>query len=102
MTRNQIPGIPGRTEVAGFHEFHTEASWGYGWSIAGNDRWLYYPAFVPGSFNHSGGGAMMLWIDPVHEIVGVYLSVCRPNPVTFGAMTNVDLFVNAVNASVED
>jgi CubicO group peptidase (beta-lactamase class C family) len=101
MTRDQIPGI-GATIVAGdYREHHAEASWGYGWAVAGNEKWSNWPTFTRGTISHSGAGAMMLWVDPVNEIVGVYLSVCRMNPATAGAASNIDLFVNAVTAAVE-
>jgi hypothetical protein len=46
----------------------------------------------------------MLWVDPVHEIVATYFSICRYRATVdaFEPVTNVDLFVNAVTAAVED
>jgi CubicO group peptidase (beta-lactamase class C family) len=102
MTRNQIPGVGATFEVGVYSEHHAEASWGYGWGIAGAEKWQDYPTFTRGTFSHSGGRSMMLWIDPTHDIVGVYLAICRYSPVTGGPISNVDLFVNAVTAAVED
>lgn len=78
-----------------------EASWGYGWSVAGNEKWPRWPAFPRGTFSHSGGGGMLLWVDPAGEIVGVYLAICRFSRETGDALSNNDLFVNAVVASVQ-
>jgi CubicO group peptidase (beta-lactamase class C family) len=97
MTRDQIPGLP--ATLGAFRK--TEASWGYGWGIAGNEKWPAYPPFPRGTFAHSGGRSMMLWVDPAHEIVGVYFSICRWKN-AFDTINNVDLFANAVTASVND
>jgi CubicO group peptidase (beta-lactamase class C family) len=98
MTRNQIPGIGatyGYAHVAG-------ASWGYGWGIAGTAKWPAYPPFPLGTFAHSGSRSMMLWVDPSHEVVGVYLSICRWKENGTDTINNVDLFANAVAAAVDD
>ena len=101
MTRDQIPGI-GATLAMGplYERRRAEASWGYGWSIAGNATWSRWPKFPRGTFTHSGGGGALLWVDPTNEIVGVYLSICRFSPETGDPLSNNDLFVNAVVASV--
>ena len=73
MTRDQLPGIP--SAINGMQS--AEASWGLGWAIQGNKRWPGFSStLVPkGSFWHTGNGGSQLWVDPVNEIVGVYLSV---------------------------
>ena len=60
MTRNQIPGVPGTATVNGALAA-SEGSWGYGWTIAGNDKWTHYVTMPVGSFNHRGGGATFIW-----------------------------------------
>lgn len=100
MMRDQVPGV--RATFGPWQE--KEASWSYGWGVAGNEKWERYPVFPAGTIHHGGAGLMFVWADPLHEIVGAYFSICRrfqgtvelPEPVT-----NVDLFVNAVYAAVE-
>ena len=101
MTRDQIPGVGATLSMGPLYERRrAEASWGYGWSIAGNATWSRWPKFPRGTFTHSGGGGALLWVDPTNEIVGVYLSICRFSPETADPLSNNDLFVNAVVASV--
>jgi CubicO group peptidase (beta-lactamase class C family) len=101
MTRNQIPGI-GTTF---FGEQHLEASWGYGWSISGNEKWRYYSGALvsAGSYSHGGAGGVFLWVDPAQELVGVYLSVLKEKDDTKRMEeTRKDLFANAVTAAIEE
>ncbi len=45
---------------------------------------------------------MALWVDPTHEIVGVYLeTLLRASP-DFEPFWNFDLFQNAVTSAVVD
>lgn len=102
MTRNQIPGVGMTLKIGPSYVRHfKEASWGFGWGIAGDDKWPRWPIFPRGTFNHSGGGGNLLWCDPTNEVVGVYLSICRFSRETADPLTNNDLFVNAVTAAVE-
>ena len=73
MTRNQIP----ETSAKFLGEHFPEASWGLGWSITGTKRCLAYgePLMSSRAFCHSGAGGAFMWVDPEHELVGVYLSV---------------------------
>jgi CubicO group peptidase (beta-lactamase class C family) len=101
MTRNQIPEVG----VSFFGQEDVEASWGLGWAIQGDKRWLWSSGTLTpeGTFNHIGGGGSAIWIDPVNEIVGVYLSVCLD--IDFEKMEhhwNLDLFQNMVTAAVAD
>ena len=108
MTRNQIPGISGRMD----EEFFPEASWGLGWSIHGSNKTLRYaePLQSPQSFCHGGGGGVMLWVDPVYELVMAYFSVLSrgglpagvsvPEDLVRGLGQRSDLFVNAATAAV--
>jgi CubicO group peptidase (beta-lactamase class C family) len=102
MTRDQIPGVGANFSIGAYERHFAEASWGYGWSIAGNERWPRWPMFPRGTFSHSGGGGALLWIDPVNEIVGVYLSICRFSRETYDPLSNNDLFVNAIVAATTD
>lgn len=99
MTRNQIPGIG--TDF--FGTWHAEASWGLGWSVQGNVRWpMFHGALPPlGSFGHGGYGGKLLLIDPAHEIVAVYLSVCLDiDPETGEHHWEADLFQDMAFAAV--
>ena len=90
MTRNQIPGIG----VRFVDEFFPEASWGLGWDIHGDKKSLGAGSLHSSeTFSHGGAGVVVLWIDPVYEIVGVYFSVMHQQ-ICF------DLFMNAVTAAV--
>jgi CubicO group peptidase (beta-lactamase class C family) len=100
MTRNQIPGLD--AEYPGGKL--PEASWGFGLSVHGNGKWRYYSgSLLPStSFNHGGGAGTMLWVDPVNEIVGVYLSVVVERTEREENIWNLDLYQNLVTASVSD
>jgi CubicO group peptidase (beta-lactamase class C family) len=101
MTRNQIPGM--RSEMWN----SVEASWSYTWTMADGQKWLGYPAFRPGVFNHMGQTGTFAWGDPHDELVCVYLSVPTqylpiPESVLEEPVFNADLFANAVYAAMED
>lgn len=99
MTRDQIPGVG--TDFLG--DRSTGASWGLGWSVQGDERWRWHSGTLTpkGTFNHGGAGGLYLWVDPVNEIVGVYLSVCLDLDMeTLETHTNADLFQNMVTAAV--
>ena len=106
MTRNQIPGISARD----LEQIFPEASWGLGWSINAEFKGeVWGEAMVsPSSYLHSGSTGVLLWIDPVRDLVGVYFSalmnfreVALP---TVGDRNNwcADLFMNMVTASSDD
>lgn len=101
MTRDQLPGI--KAEIADY--VSDESSFGLGWLIQGNHRWPWHNATLTpkGTFWQSGAGGNLLWVDPVNEIVGVYLSVCL---IDSGDAMNphwdADLFMNAVTAAAVD
>lgn len=100
MTRNQIPGVG-----AGFggEAYFPEASWGLGWAIHGDVR---FPGsgslHSPAAFWHTGSGGACIWVDPVYELVGSYLSV-EPHPLSeLSHVWPLDLFINAITAAVLD
>jgi len=101
MTRNQIPGI-GTTFMDGI--YYPEASWGYGWAIHGNGKWPYYDGSLQSSraYSHGGASGVLLWVDPVYEIVGAYFSVFAHMITPDLAQWCADLFVNAVTAAALD
>ena len=102
MTRNQIPGVS--CEGWGWRRV-PEASWGLGWMIQSEERWPYWTGSMQpvGTIYHQGIGASMLWLDPVNEIVGVFLSVAAEfDPATFRHSWDVDLFQNMVTIAVDD
>jgi CubicO group peptidase (beta-lactamase class C family) len=88
MTRNQIPGIQARYG----EETFAEASWGLGWSVESEKR-AYGSLRSPQTFSHGGAGGVFMWVDPTHEIVGVYFALQRER-------SQVDLFMNAITAAV--
>lgn len=101
MTRNQIPGVP--TDF--FGKEHGEGSWGLGWMIQGDERWRWTNSTLTptGTFYHLGFGGHCLWVDPVNEIVGVYLSVCLDiDEEATEHHCPMDLFQNMVTAAVVD
>lgn len=98
MTCNQIPGIS-----ADFFGIDVEASWGLGWMVQGDNRWMWTNGTLtpPGTFYHTGAGGHLLWVDPVNEIVGVYLSVCLDIDMAIVEQRSpCDLFQNMVTAAV--
>jgi CubicO group peptidase (beta-lactamase class C family) len=100
MTRNQVSGL----SIFFVGTSHRNASYGYGWFVESADRWKYRNGSLSsnGSFGHSGSGGVSFWVDPVNEIVGVYLSVQMRATEQFDPIWNYDLFQNAVTASVAD
>ena len=100
MTRNQIPGISARLH----DEFFPEASWGLGWSVLGSKKALRDGSLRSAqSFDHGGAGGVLLWVDPVYELVGAYFSVVlRQLPLFDNPEWNADLFMNMATAAVVD
>jgi CubicO group peptidase (beta-lactamase class C family) len=106
MTRNQIPGIPARY----LEKIFPEGSWGLGWSINAEFKGeVYGEAMVsPSSYLHSGSTGVLLWIDPVHDLVGVYFSALMNFREVFSPTLSdrpnwrADLFMNMVTASSND
>jgi CubicO group peptidase (beta-lactamase class C family) len=97
MTRNQIPGVVAQYGI----EMFPEAGWGLGWAIQENKKNIRYGSLLsPSAFWHSGAGGVNLWVDPVYEIVGVYFSVELESRPDGGHKWNLDLFANAVTASI--
>jgi CubicO group peptidase (beta-lactamase class C family) len=106
MTRNQIPGI-----YAHYLEYiFPEASWGLGWSINAEFKGeVYGEAMLSlSSYLHTGGTGALLWIDPVYDIVGAYLSALINTLETVSPIVGdrknwyADLFMNMVTASSDD
>lgn len=64
MTINQIPGVPDL--MFG----NKEASWGYGFSVLGHERWPYFGGgIVPvGTARHAGAGGIDHWFDFENQI----------------------------------
>lgn len=102
MTRNQIPGIPGRF----LDEVFPEASWGLGWGVHGDKKAQNHGSLYSSTaVDHGGSGGVYLWVDPVYEIVGIYFSVWNwphaPAPGAPEPHWNIDLFSNAITAAVD-
>jgi CubicO group peptidase (beta-lactamase class C family) len=99
MTRNQIPGIGAHWATESF----PEASWAFGWSIQGNKKPLREGSLLSAAaLTHSGVGMMFLWVDPVHEFVGAYLSVAPRWIPARRHNTCPDLFVNTAIGAIVD
>ena len=100
MTRNQIPGI-GTVSTMG--SWIPESSWGLGWMVQGDAYWPWsHGTLQPrGTYYHQGATGCSLWVDPVHEIVGVYLSVVERDFANPDPMWEFDKFQNMVTAAVD-
>ena len=100
MTRDQTGGTP--VALGGIQ--HKEASYGYGWFVRTDEKWKYWDGSLTsrGEFHHQGAGGSLLWVDPGHEIVGVYLSVDTGITRDLEPLWNADLFQNVVTAAVDD
>lgn len=98
MTRNQTPGIPA---VFGDESF-PESEWGLGWGVHYTKKaWAWdEPLLSPGSYCHSGGSAVVLWVDPALDLVVVYCSVHERYLASGLPDSNQDLFINAMLAAV--
>jgi CubicO group peptidase (beta-lactamase class C family) len=72
--------------------------------VHGNGKWTYFDGSLhsASSFNHGGGGGVLLWVDPVYEIVGAYFSVLTQIIAPNSPKWCVDLLVNAVTAAALD
>ena len=79
------------------------SGYGYGLFILGpGDRFKRNGALASlSAFAHSGYGSSYLWADPERELLGIYLSV-SPALHRGDYTSNVDLFQNAVQATVID
>lgn len=101
MTRNQTEGLG--TRFLG--EWYPDASYGLGWFVHGKRPYRHMNGTLPahGSYGHSGMGGARFWVDPVNEIVGVYLGLCTEVDNDTGEQkTQFDLFQNLVTAAVAD
>jgi CubicO group peptidase (beta-lactamase class C family) len=93
MTCNQIPGIPRELpdgEIA--------PAPGFGWFLFREAKLRGLASlWSPQSYSHTGGSGAVLWVDPVYDLVGVFLFT--------KIQENVwpqDLFINAVTAAIKD
>lgn len=100
MTHNQIPGTKARLLINVF----PEASWGLGWSVNHAYKGRVYGETLPSksTFLHSGGGGVLLWVDPELDIIGVYFSTELGSNEDGLHVWNADLYMNMVSASLED
>jgi serine-type D-Ala-D-Ala carboxypeptidase len=98
MTRNQIPGIGAKF----LGDVFPEASWGLGWSVHGTKTGLSGGLISPETFEHWGSGGAYVWVDPVTEVVGVYLSTAPAGSAPEIYLNNWkhDLFTDAVTAAI--
>jgi CubicO group peptidase (beta-lactamase class C family) len=82
---------------------YSAGGYGYGLAIFGEgDRFRLNGSIAsPEAFGHTGFGGSCVWADPVHEVVGVYLSV-SPRLHRGFYISNSDLLQNAVHAAIVD
>jgi len=100
MTRNQIPGVG---TVGWGRVWVKEASWGLGWMIQGDARWRSSHGMLQprGTYYHQGASGCAFWVDPLHRVVGVYLSSTPALDFDTGdAHWEFDTFQNMVTAAV--
>ena len=112
MTHDQIPGVG--THYKDY--VAREVCWGLGWNVRGVENGLDYGETLQSreAFSHSGWGGVFMWVDPIHDIVGIYLGVDSDGGIPAGVVVpewlsewtillgRADLFVNAVTAAVLD
>jgi serine-type D-Ala-D-Ala carboxypeptidase len=99
MTTNQIPGIS--VDLGGLSR--TEASWGYGFGVTGDEAWTRFGGGTssPSSFRHGGAGGIDGWIDPESGVVAVYIEVLTgATPEGLPLSWAAHRFQDVVNASV--
>ena len=99
MTTNQIPGIA--ADFIG--EERGEASWGFGFGVAGFEAWPRYGGGTtrPSVFRHGGAGGIDGWVDPETGVAAIYFEVAtQVNP--DGAIESwaAHRFQDVVNAAV--
>ena len=70
--------------------------------IQGDARWRSSHGILQprGTFYHQGGTGCGFWIDPVHDVVGIYLSSVPLDFDTGDAHWEFDKFQNMVTAAV--
>jgi serine-type D-Ala-D-Ala carboxypeptidase len=98
MTRNQIPGVGAKFLDLTF----PEAAWGLGWSLHGSKTGMCGGLYSPESFEHWGAGGLYFWVDPVYQLIGVYLSTdpVYLHPEVRNAPWRNDLFTDMATAAI--
>ena len=100
--------------VLGLLKRHIGSYWGLGWGLHGPKQTLGDGEVLSSaeSFSHAGFGHVMLWVDPVYELVMACFSVLAwkglPAEIRVAHDSNLadwkahrsDLFVNAATAAV--
>lgn len=100
MTTNQIPGIA--ADFIG--EARGEASWGFGFGVAGFEAWPRYGGGTsrPSVVRHGGSGGIDGWFDPESGVAATYFEVAtQVSP--DGAIESwaAHRFQDVVNAAVD-
>jgi len=98
IRRNPILGVGA---WSGNQQISAEASYGYGWHINGNIRYLNEGSLMsPETIQHSGAGGVAIWLDPTVELVSIYFSVELQNGLFNEHKWSADLFINGITAAV--
>ena len=93
MTCDQAPGIPREP----FPDGAPARQFGYGFFLINGDARGYKVPQLPSpqAYGHAGGSGAFLWVDPVYQIVGVFLF-------TSSGEIPYDLFIDSVTATIID
>ena len=91
---NESTGVRSDLELVG-------GGYGYGVFLAApGDRFIANGSLTSGSaYGHAGNGGACWWVDPEHELVGVYLSVMANVRRGIGVL-NSGLFQNVVHSAI--
>jgi len=99
MARNQTEGFIDLDREG----TRSDAARGLGWDLPSRKNSLLYASlYSTQTFKHSGAGGAMVWIDPINELVGVFLSVELSIRSDGQRNWRGDHFANAVTASIVD
>jgi serine-type D-Ala-D-Ala carboxypeptidase len=91
MTRNQVPGIP-REIVGGI----MNQPQGFGWFMLDEIRFPNTPCLLsPQSYGHAGASGAFVWVDPLYDLVGVFLFTKIHENVH-----PMDLFIDSIMGSI--
>jgi len=81
----------------------TEASWGFGFGVAGHEAWPRFGGGLssPRSYRHGGAGGIDGWIDPDSGVVAVYIEIVTEADAGLPVSWAAHRFQDVVNAAVD-
>ena len=91
---NESTGVRSDLEFGG-------GGYGYGVFLAARGDWFIANGSLTSglAYGHAGNGGAYWWVDPEHELVGVYLSIMANVRRGIGVL-NSDLFQNVVHSAI--